>query len=167
MACAITAGYTFDCREAVGGLRNIYVSKLASAVVVFDVNNIVTSITGVSFYKYALNTRFANSFTETFNASAENGTLFYTQELSTQFTTITSVNQVLFNTLSKARMLVVIETNNGELLLMGERNGALVNGGTASTGAAFGDFQGYTITLDAQQKTPAVALSSIAAITVI
>jgi hypothetical protein len=50
---------------------------------------------------------------------------------------------------------VLVEDYNGNVFLMGVENGADVSGGTIATGAAMGDFNGYTLTLSAMERTPA------------
>ena len=54
-----------------------------------------------------------------------------------------------------ARPHVIVEDNNGNLMLVGLDHGADVNGGTVVTGAAMGDLSGYTLTLQAAEKKPA------------
>lgn len=46
-----------------------------------------------------------------------------------------------------------VETFDGSLLLVGREHGAEVTGGTAVTGTAMGDLQGYTLTLTANEVT--------------
>ena len=57
--------------------------------------------------------------------------------------------------LSFGRPHVIIEDNNGNLLLAGLEHGADVTGGTVVTGGAMGDMSGYTLTLSAMEKIPA------------
>ena len=48
---------------------------------------------------------------------------------------------------------VFVETFDGQVLLVGREHGAEVTGGTAVTGTAMGDLQGYTLTLTANETT--------------
>ena len=48
---------------------------------------------------------------------------------------------------------VFVETFDGSVLCVGREHGAEVTGGTAVTGTAMGDLQGYTLTLTANEIT--------------
>ena len=53
MACAISAGYTIDCRENVGGVKAVYIAEFGN-ITVNEVSGLVTGITKVTgkrFYK--------------------------------------------------------------------------------------------------------------------
>jgi hypothetical protein len=56
MACAITQGYALDCKDTVGGLKNLYFAALSDvATVSQNASGYVTAITMAStkkFYKY-------------------------------------------------------------------------------------------------------------------
>jgi hypothetical protein len=46
MACAIVGGYTLDCKDAVGGIKNIYITELANITAVAEnASGYVTAIT--------------------------------------------------------------------------------------------------------------------------
>lgn len=48
---------------------------------------------------------------------------------------------------------IFIETFDGSLLLVGREHGGEVTGGTAVTGTAMGDMNGYTLTFTANEIT--------------
>ena len=50
---------------------------------------------------------------------------------------------------------IVIRTMTDEFFLMGLDQGADVSAGEISTGAALGDFNGYSLTFTAQEELPA------------
>ena len=57
------------------------------------------------------------------------------------------------------RPQIFVHTQNGDCLLVGQREGADVTGGKIQTGAALGDLYGYSITFTGQEKYPASFLS--------
>jgi hypothetical protein len=57
------------------------------------------------------------------------------------------------------RPQIFVHTMNGETLLVGQREGADVTGGTIQTGAAMGDLFGYSVTFTGQEKFPASFIS--------
>jgi hypothetical protein len=57
------------------------------------------------------------------------------------------------------RPQIIVWTNNGDALLVGEKLGADVTAGTIGTGGALGDLYGYSVTLTGMEQLPAAFLS--------
>jgi hypothetical protein len=57
------------------------------------------------------------------------------------------------------RPQIIVWTNNGDALLVGEKLGADVTAGTIQTGAALGDLYGYSVTFTGMEQLPASFLS--------
>ena len=57
------------------------------------------------------------------------------------------------------RPQIIVWTQNGESLLLGEKEGCDVTAGTIQTGGSLGDLFGYSVTLQGQEKLPAAFLS--------
>jgi len=155
MACALTTGFALDCRDSLGGMKNIWVCPVGSAT--FTGADLITAKTG-TFYKYELR-RETGSFTETINNSEENGTLFYSQELTVHLSKLESAKRNELVLLAKNDVAVIFEDNNGKYWLAGRVNG-LQLGGTASSGTAFGDRSGYELTFSGSEVAPAVEVNS-------
>jgi hypothetical protein len=85
MSCALTTGYTLGCRDSVGGIKAIYVQNwISTGSCNANLSGAVTGFTGYNasgFFEYDL-TKATSSMTETLNASMENGTIFYTPEVT-------------------------------------------------------------------------------------
>jgi hypothetical protein len=151
MSCSLTTGYALGCRDAVGGIKTIYVQTLnATGSVNTNGSGLVTGFTPASvsgsWFEYDL-TKATSSMTETLNASTENGTLFYTPEVTFTINKLqTSVRNEL-RLLARNRLLVIVLENNGRYWLLGAANGLEASAGTAGTGTAFGDRSGYEMTL--------------------
>jgi len=151
MSCSLTTGYALGCRDAVGGIKTIYVQSLnATGSVNTNGSGLVTGFTPTSvsgsWFEYDL-TKATSSMTETLNASTENGTLFYTPEVTFTINKLqTSVRNEL-RLLARNRLLVIVLDNNGRYWLLGAANGLEASAGTAGTGTAFGDRSGYEMTL--------------------
>ena len=161
--CDIVSGFTLGCRDNTGGLKNIYILS-GSISSVNGTEGLITSITGSGiFYKFEL-TRQTGDFTETINASLENGTIFYEQTVNAPFHKLQSTTRNQVRTLARnPDILMIVETNNNEggavFFLLGQTRGLSLSGGQAQTGTAFGDLQGYTLTFTGQEPDPASALS--------
>ena len=161
--CDIVSGFTLGCRDNTGGLKNIYILS-GSIGSTSGTEGLISVISGSGiFYKFEL-TRQTGDFTETINASLENGTIFYEQTVNAPFHKLQSSTRNQIRTLAKnPDISMIVETNNSEggtvFFLLGESRGLSLSGGQAQTGTAFGDLQGYTLTFTGQEPEPASALS--------
>ena len=162
MACDITSGYTLGCRDNTGGIKNVYILSGSVAGLTGEDVGLITEISGSgTFYKYEL-TRQTGDYTETINASLENGTVFYEQVVNAPFHKMESTLRKKIKILEKNPALkIIVETNNGEdatagkFFYLGQQNGLSLSGGSGATGTAFGDMNGYTLTFTGQEPLPA------------
>ena len=87
MACELTAGFTLDCKDGVGGIKAIYLQQLVDFQTGVTVDGSTGEIDGlptVSIYQFTL-PKHTGSFTEEVASSVENGTIFYTQTVTATF----------------------------------------------------------------------------------
>lgn len=168
MACAITSGFALDCKDVVGGIKNLYIAPLSSVTTVTaNASGYVTAITKSGlFYKYELMPRGANSFTENIQADPATGSVAYEPTINVVFSKLAQGNTNKFDLLAKNRMAIIVETKDGSFFLAGQYNGMEVNGGTAASGAAMNEFNGYNLTFSGMEKamSPEVSPSIIAAL---
>lgn len=163
MACNITAGRALDCKDAIGGIKNIYVSTGGQIDTdnYTEASSLITQImlttTGAAWqvYKFEL-PKGVSSYTETLTSSPENGTVFFAQSLAITLHKLEKTTAKQLKTLATDRPQIIIEDNNGNLLLIGKIGGCDVATGTMVTGAAFGDMNGYTLEITGMEKEPAV-----------
>ena len=162
MACALTQGYTLDCKDSLGGIKALWLIAHANVASVTEASGIVSAITKASgkvFYKYEL-VKNTGALTETITASVENGTVFYAQELSVVLNKLqaNTRNEILL--LAKNTLMAVVQDANDKYWLLGRYSGLDVTGGTAATGTAQGDRNGYTLTFTGGEKELAPEVSS-------
>ncbi len=157
MSCAILAGYALDCKDAVGGIKNIYLSPISDvSAVTENASGYVTGIAMVStkkFYKYALEPRGANSTTQNIQSDPTVGTVAYEQTLTAAFLKMKWETQNKLQTLVANRTAILVEMKTGQYFLFGKENGMEVNGGTGTSGAAMNEFNGYSLTFAGMEKT--------------
>lgn len=147
MACALTQGYVLDCREGIGGIKEVYVIETLGVDVITEVSGVVTAITkkaGKRFWKYML-PRDTSNTTEAINGNEQNGTLFYAQTVNIVLNKRqTSVrNEVML--LAKNNLTVVVVENSNKAWLFGRSQGLTLTTGTSDSGTAWGDRNGYTL----------------------
>jgi len=168
MACNLTAGIQLSCRDNVGGVKTAWITDYTNiASITQTTGDTITAISGSgTFYEFQL-IRTSSQFTETVNASLENGTVFYTQELVTYFAKLAQDKRNILKTLAQSqRLAIVIEDNNGDYFYLGQTYGSFISAGTSVTGKALGDQNGYNMTFQALEPNPmnqlAGSLASVA-----
>lgn len=157
MACNLSAGRNEVCKESVGGLAGVYFINFTTGSFTKNVNGEVTAFPSSSAYYYELKGN--SSYTETVNSSRENGTTFFSQELTLNLKKLTNEMTTQLKLMAYGRPQIVVHTMNGDSLLVGEREGADVTAGTIQTGAALGDLYGYSVTFTGQEQLPAAFIS--------
>jgi hypothetical protein len=158
MACNLTQGRAEPCKESVGGLQGAYFINYTTGSFTKDANGLVTDLpAGTTVYYYEL--KGTSAYTETVNSSRENGTTFFSQELTLNLKKLTNEMTTQLKLMAYGRPQVIVWTLNGDALLVGEKEGADVTAGTIQTGAALGDLYGYSVTLTGQERLPAAFLS--------
>lgn len=162
MSCELTTGRLKPCKDAVGGIRKIHFvdfGDLGDVTLASDSDSTnpdnVTDIGGtagaLTYHTYDVK---GNSSLETnIQSSLENGTTFFEQVLNITLHKLSKEDNKELKLMAYGRPHVFVETFDGSLLLVGREHGAEVTGGTAVTGTAMGDLQGYTLTLTANEVT--------------
>lgn len=162
MACALTTGFTLDCRDAVGGLKTVYFIEIGNVDTYTESSGTITAITKVSgkvFRKYELVNDTA-SFTETVTGSRANGTIFYAQTLQVVLNKLRVAVRNEVKLLAQNRLVAVVETMEGSAFLLGKANGLTLDGGTSASGTAFGDRNGYQLDFSGNEVEPMYAVST-------
>lgn len=162
MSCDITNGRIEQCKDSVSGLKAIYFinyddltpdSGLTYDATNTDVIETWQPASALSLYKYEL--KGANSFETTINSSRENGTTFFQQTLTIQLKRQDYATHKNVKLLAFGRPRIVVRTMTDQFFLMGLTQGADVTGGTVSSGQNLSDFNGYNLTFESMEVSPA------------
>ena len=163
MSCSLTTGYALGCRDSVGGIKTIYVQSFnPTGSVNADASGAVTGFTGYAsggFFEYDL-TKATSSMTETLNASIENGSIYYSPEVTFTINKLQVAVRNELRLLARNRLLVIVQDNNNRYWVLGAANGLEATAGTAGSGTAFGDRSGYEITLTGMEPDPMLLIAS-------
>lgn len=169
MSCALTQGYTLDCKDSIGGIKAVWFIAAGDVTAVSEASGVVTGITKASgkvFYKYQL-VKNSSSLTENVNANIQNGTVFYAQELAIVLNKMqaNTRNEILL--LAKNNLMAVVQDANDKYWLLGKTNGLDLTAGSSATGTAQGDRNGYTLTFSGGEKelSPEVNSSVVSGLT--
>jgi hypothetical protein len=172
MACDITRGRLIDCKDAIGGLKAIYICKSYNTNIEQVAAISTTEMTDAGFdvwsgqvaaktivFKYNLVPNLS-SMTVNVNSDNANGTAFFEQTLSV---TLQKIDHDMTNELrlmAYSRAQIFVQDSMDNVFLLGMVNGCHVSGGTVITGAAMGDQNGYTIEWAAQEKNALIQIKA-------
>lgn len=157
--CLELTGITTACGEAMGGIQKVWITCSDNIGTTTVTNNIVSAITlaptTAKWYLYEFEGE-TGSVTTTINKGENNGTLYYSSEITLQFAKQDAAKRLEIASLAVNKMAVIVEDSNGIKtyygVLAGDKDGGVgypvtLSSGTAESGTAFGDFNGYNITL--------------------
>lgn len=154
MPCAISSGYTIDCRESVGGVQTIWViekSKIDSyGATDGTLTGITMNPTGQTFYKIEVPraTAFA---TNSITASQENGTFFYTHVVSFPINSRSATVRNMINVLAKNKCVFVVLESDGVYRMYGAKFGLFLDSSESGSGTALADRNGSMLTFSSQE----------------
>jgi hypothetical protein len=112
-----------------------------------------SSYVGYPFFKYEL-PRNTASIVQTKQASTENGTLFYQQDLNFVENKLSIGLRNEFRRLAETKSLAIVADRNGNKWILGSDTGLELTAGNAQTGINHGDRNGYEITLTGLESYP-------------
>lgn len=160
MSCALSAGYSIDCRESVGGVQTIYVienSALYDASGnsrVLESSGTITGLTkasGKKFYKIEVPRGTASS-ENSITSSIENGTFFYTHKVSFPINDRSATTRNIIATLAKNRLTIVTVEGDGKARMFGRLFGLTMENSTGGSGVAMGDRNGYSLVFSSMER---------------
>jgi hypothetical protein len=164
MSCLLNTGYALGCRDSIGGISLALIGNFNSnQLYTLDANDDIIGLTGSgtsSYYTFAQEME-TGEFIQEGAYSVENGTVFFTQNLSLVFHKNDATLRNLLLVLSQANLSVIVKDQRSEYWLLGFQNGVRVTAGNMNTGKAFGDLNGVTITLTGKEPQPAHRISDI------
>lgn len=156
MACAIVAGYALDCKDTVGGIKNLYITEQGNITAITEnASGYVTAITktgGKKYFTYALEPRGANSTTNNIQSDPKIGTVAYEQTISATFLKMNYETQFKLQQIIKNRTSIIVEMKSGQYFLFGSSFGMECTGGTGTSGAGLNEFNGYSLTFSGMEK---------------
>ena len=153
MGCAKTlAGLDVDCRESVGGIKEVYILGDRKEVKV-NLSEDSTAITSITLdadsgkfkpYKFRKQT---GSMVSTINTSEENGTTFVQTDVTLVFHKMEAKKRLEISALMVGDCAMLVKDGNNKYWYLGYDEPVTMTAGTAATGTAKGDKNGYDLTL--------------------
>jgi len=167
MSCYISSGVDLGCSDGIGGIKSIWVlgtsgatAPSVSAVSITGTTGPITGITGSGvWYNFELK-RNTSSLSQNTTKNFENGTIFWEQVLTAILFKYDQDkrNQLLVLGQNDNIKIVAVDQNDVNYYL-GQVNGMYLSGGSAATGTAFGDRNGFELIFTGQESDPANVVS--------
>lgn len=163
MSCALTTGFTLDCKDAIGGIKSVRFASLAdweAQTPVYASGVVTVTPVGNAFWKYE-QLKETSSLTETINSNVQNGTVYYTPEVVVVLSKLDTTKRNQIQLLAQNRLVAIIETNDEtpSYFVVGCTTGLEVTAGTSASGTAYADLQGYNITFSGMEAAPMFNIS--------
>jgi hypothetical protein len=154
MPCALTSGYSLDCKDSSGGITEVYFIEKANVSSVATASGVVTGLTkaaGKRFWKYELPKETGN-FTNNPQVSTENGTLFFEQGLTIVINKLSASVNTELKLLAQNVLIAVVKDNNNKFWMLGKERGIDMAASESGSGTAFGDRSGYTLNFTGKES---------------
>ena len=168
MSCPLPAGYTLGCRDSQGGVEEVIAIEIANIESVTTTAGEVTAITmatGTQGWKLEQEQATA-MFEDNPIGDRANGTYRAEQNLTLVFNDRAKETRNLVNLLAKNRLCFVVKENTGRYSFAGLERGLMLADGTAGTGTAHADRNGFTLPFTGVERelSPTVDSSIVAAL---
>lgn len=160
--CKLEKSFPRGCKSTGGIYKALVTNQLsgvtdASQIVATDANGIITGFTGslsaATWYEFTPNSTSA-SYVEEYQSDKAKGSFGYAKKFEGMYSEMTGEKQEIVKSLAGAYLYVLVHDKNDHWFLMGLDEGAILNGGSANTGAAISDGNNYTLVFGEESGNP-------------
>ncbi len=165
MPCLLTTGFTSDCLEGAGGVKEVFFSNyenFAAGVTLDPTTLEIDALPEATIYRY-VPLKNSAQYNEASTPSQENGTLFFAQTASLRLSGLSAAKRKELINLSKAKLVAFVRLMDDQIYMLGRQTGLYLSAGTIGAGQARGDFNGYEFTFTAEEPLPAERLEQYTA----
>ena len=169
MACDLSKGRTsLPCKDDAGGIKTVYITNYGE----YSFNGSSTSaghiiatlpgtLNSTNTFRFVLKNS-ANTFTQDSTSSRDNGTTLFTQTVNFTLPKLSSELEFQMRMLVFGRPQIFVETNSGQVILLGEKYGCEVTA-KSEVGGTLDAKTGYSLVAVATEPSPVWYLSPTAA----
>jgi hypothetical protein len=166
MSCYISSGLQLGCSDGIGGIKKIYIiGGDGGDITGVTTNNTdgsitgFTSTTGTTVYGFSLK-RNTSSLAQNTTKNFENGTIYWEQVLTAVFFKYDQDKRNQLKILGQNDQIQIIAVDQNDVqYYLGQVNGMYLSGGSAATGTAYGDRNGFEMIFSGQEPQPANVIS--------
>ncbi len=163
MACLYTEGWSLadNCLDNIGGIKEFYIGNFSgSSTYTYSTDGIITGGTLNPDYYTVEQRREVGSFTQEGALTLASGANVYTQSAEMTFMKYQASVRDLVYIMAQTETSIIVLTQEGRYILLGEENGMNAITSTGGSGKAFEDLNGVTITFEGKEKSPAREMSA-------
>ena len=170
MSCFISTGAALGCSDSIGGVKKIYVAGQSgfTSGYTYNADSAITGATDsgdVTYYGFELK-RNTSSLVQNTTKSYENGTVYWEQVLTAVLFKYDQDKRNQLKVLGQNDNLqILVIDQNDTVYVIGQVNYSYLSGGSAGTGLALGDRNGFEMIFTAQEAEPARVLEAPAGYT--
>jgi hypothetical protein len=160
MSCFISSAVALGCSDGIGGIKKIYIVGGGGSVTGYTYNadgeiTGTTSTSGTTLYGFELK-RNTSSLAQNVQKNFENGTIFFEQVLTAILFKYSQEKRNILQELSQNDQIQIVAIDQNDVqYLLGQVNGMYLSGGSAATGTAYGDRNGFEMIFTGQESEPA------------
>ena len=160
MSCGLTTGRAEGCSDNIGGLRRVFLWNYTN----YNQTQITGGLDGDEVTVYPATTIYqfpvyGATFTE--NISQDDNGYKYSQSLNFRLKQIGFTTNIDLDIATRREIGFIVEFNDGTYRIGGLWNGARVQNLEINTGGAKGDFNGYDVTIVAEEIHPAPEVTDL------
>jgi hypothetical protein len=162
MPCSLTKGYTLDCLEGIGGVKEVFIANwddFDSGITFDNATGEIDTLPTATIFRY-VPFRSSASYIETPQKNLENGTLFFEQKVGWTFGKLSQDKRNEFLNLAKAKCIIFVRTFDDQILCVGYGSGAFMTEGSVQSGQQKADLMGYQVMFTAEELEPASHLEA-------
>ena len=140
-------GIPRDCSANMGGIKRVWIACSDEVTGVTITENQISAITPTDVWKLYEFRKQTGSFSTAITKDDANGTNYYESTIVLQFAKMETAKRLEIISMTISDMKLIIEDNNGHYWLFGYDNPVTLTEGSGATGTAYGDLNGYNVTL--------------------
>jgi hypothetical protein len=157
ITCSLSRGFINPCLDGVGGAKQIFIANWSTFANQITLNSSreITNLPTATLYRIE-GLRNSISVTDSPTPNVENNTLFFTQTVTVKLgkMELEKHNEVL-GVYARARMIIFVQLESDEIICIGRESGCFLTAGSAGSGLAKGDLNGYELTFTAEEPVQA------------
>ena len=156
MACQIGAGRLVECRDAIGGIKRIYLANFVEdyafelGTVDTATQNQIDTLPNTVVYEYDLRPDLSG-LTVNIGADAATGTTSFEQVLAFTLQKVKVKDAWQIQAMAQGQVMAFVLDNNDEVWACGMRHGLDVTAGVVQTGATRTELTGINLTLTGRE----------------
>lgn len=162
MACELTSGIAIDCKDAIGGIKRVYIQQMEdflSGVTVDSTTLEIEALPTATLYKVDVRVGSGSMQFEA-TTSVENNTIYWTHTVTCIVPKMTAAKRKQIELFGKNRLALFVLDTNGNIWFCGKLNGCDLTAAPGGTGTAIGDLNGWTLTFTAMDDKQPFRLES-------